>query len=107
MHSYFFSTDTSTFVALVVVYAYHPDAQTLYEAHLKPKAPTMQKTPYSRSTHLQVHHPTQIPERTIWSYIVQIASAIKKVHDAGQAVRMVDVSKVLLTGQNRYIFPCN
>lgn len=96
-----FTTRSFSDNSLVVVYAYHPDAQTLYEAHLKPKAPTMQKTPYSRSTHLQVHHPTQIPERTIWSYIVQIASAIKKVHDAGQAVRMVDVSKVLLTGQNR------
>lgn len=86
-----------------MVYAYHADAQTLYEAHLKPKPPTMQKSQYGRSAQLQVHHPTQIPERTIWSYVVQIASAIKKVHDAGQAVRMVDVSKVLLTGQNRRV----
>jgi PAB-dependent poly(A)-specific ribonuclease subunit 3 len=64
----------------------------------------MQKNHYGRPTHLQAHHLTQIPERTIWSYIVQIASAIKKVHDAGHAVRMVDVSKVLLTGQNRWVF---
>lgn len=85
------------------MYAYHADAQTLYEAHLKPKLPTMQQTQYGRSAQLLVHHPTQIPERTIWSYIVQIAAAIKKVHDAGQAVRMVDVSKVLLTGQNRHV----
>lgn len=95
-----FTTRSFTDSSLVVVYTYHPDAQTLYEAHLKPKAPTMQ-THYGRSSHLQAHHPTVIPERTIWSYVVQIASAIKVAHDAGQAVRMVDVSKVLLTGQNR------
>jgi len=42
---------------------------------------------------------TVIAKRTIWSYIVQIACTVKKV--LGQAVRMIDVSKVLLTGQNR------
>jgi len=42
-----------------------------------------------------------IPERTISSYVVQIATAIKKVHSAGLAVRMIDTTKILLTGQNR------
>lgn len=42
-----------------------------------------------------------IPERTIWSYVVQIACATKKVHDAGRAVRVIDVTKVLLTDKNR------
>jgi len=32
---------------------------------------------------------------------VQIANAIKVVHDAGLAVRMIDTTKVLLTGKNR------
>jgi len=42
-----------------------------------------------------------LPERTLWSYIVQLASAIKRVHERGQAVRMLDVTKILVTGQNR------
>jgi len=42
-----------------------------------------------------------IPERTMWSYIVQIAGAIKRVHDAGYALRTIDASKILVTSQNR------
>ena len=81
--------------ALVVVYDYHPNAQTLYEAHLKPKAPQYQ------NGRLQSQN-TRLPERTIWTYVVQIASAMKAVHDAGFAMRIVDPTKVLLTGKNRY-----
>lgn len=44
-----------------------------------------------------------LPERTLWSYIVQLASAIKRVHERGQAVRMLDVTKILVTGQNRFV----
>lgn len=84
-----------SFLALVVAYDYHPNAQTLYEAHLKPKAPTF------HNDRLQVQS-TTVPERTMWTYVVQIANAIKAVHDAGLAVRMIDATKVLLTGKNRH-----
>ncbi|KAH0579671.1 hypothetical protein H2248_002518 [Termitomyces sp. 'cryptogamus'] len=103
-----FTTRSFNDNSLVFVYAYHADAQTLFDVHLKPKPPSMQTHPYQhgRSSHLQAHLPTIIPERTIWSYIVQIASAIKKVHEHGQAVRNVDVTKILLTGQNRVRINC-
>lgn len=84
-----------SFLALVVAYDYHPNAQTLYEAHLKPKVSTF------HNDRLQVQS-TTVPERTMWTYVVQIANAIKAVHDAGLAVRMIDATKVLLTGKNRY-----
>ena len=83
------------YVALVVVYDYHPNARTLYEAHIKPKAPQYQ------NGRLMTQSP-RLPERTIWSYVIQIARAIKAVHDAGMAVRIIDATKVLVTGQNRY-----
>ncbi|KAG6857026.1 hypothetical protein H0H87_010699 [Tephrocybe sp. NHM501043] len=94
--------------SLVFVHAYHADSRTLFDVHLKPKPPTMQTHHFQhgRAPHLQAQLPTIIPERTIWSYIVQIASAIKKVHDVGQAVRNVDVTKILLTGQNRVRISC-
>jgi PAB-dependent poly(A)-specific ribonuclease subunit 3 len=58
--------------------------------------------------HQQLHKLQQaqhqmLPERTLWSYIIQLASAIKTVHDRGQAVRMLDVTKILVTGQNRFV----
>lgn len=43
-----------------------------------------------------------MPERTLWSYIIQLASAIQEVHDAGLAVRVMDPTKILVTGKNRY-----
>ncbi|KAG5653920.1 hypothetical protein H0H81_009277 [Sphagnurus paluster] len=97
-----FTTRSFNDNSVVFVHAYHADAQTLFDVHLKPKPPIMQ-THYhhGRPTLLQAYLPTVIPERTMWSYIVQIATAVKKVHDVGQAVRMIDVSKILLTGQNR------
>ncbi|KAG7447333.1 uncharacterized protein BT62DRAFT_931175 [Guyanagaster necrorhizus] len=86
--------------SLVVAYAYHAGARTLYDTHFKPQPPTIQPSFIHNRSHIQLQ-PTTIPERTIWSYIIQIASAIKKVHEAGLAVRMIDVSKILLTGKNR------
>lgn len=81
-------------IALVVVYDYHPNSQTLFETHLRPKAPQY------HNGRLQSLN-TRIPERTIWSYVVQIASAMKSVHDVGLAMRIVDASKILVTGPNR------
>lgn len=81
--------------ALVVVYDYHPNSETLFEAYIKPKAPQFQ------NGRLQAQH-NRISERTLWTFIIQIASAIKAVHEAGLAVRVIDVTKVLVTGKNRY-----
>ncbi|CAA7262110.1 unnamed protein product [Cyclocybe aegerita] len=98
-----FTTKSFNDSSLVVVYAYHPNAKTLYEAHVKPKPQTQQQTVfYGRHHHRHQQQQTQVmPENTLWSYIVQIASAIKKVHERGQAVRMIDVSKIIVTSQNR------
>lgn len=40
----------------------------------------------------------------LWSYICQLTSAIKSIHAAGLAVRVIEASKILLTGQNRHVF---
>ena len=78
--------------ALVVVYDYHPNAQNITEVYFKPK-PTFQA---GRVQHERVN------EATLWSYIFQIGSAIKAVHESGLALRMIDPSKVLVTGPNRW-----
>ncbi|EKM52715.1 uncharacterized protein PHACADRAFT_261316 [Phanerochaete carnosa HHB-10118-sp] len=80
--------------SLVVVYEYHPTAETVFDAHIKTKAPQFQNGRLQAQT-------SRIAERTLWSYIVQIAGAIKTVHDAGLAVRVVDPTKILVTGNNR------
>jgi PAB-dependent poly(A)-specific ribonuclease subunit 3 len=78
----------------VVAYTYHPSAQTLYDAHIKPRGPAFV---HGRLQAAQAH----VPERTLWSYIIQIAGAMKAAHDQGLPVRMIDVTKVIVTGRNR------
>lgn len=86
--------DILYFSALFVVYDYHPGSQTLAEVHFKPRQQVYQ---HSR-LQPQVE---RVPEKTVWSYFYQIASAIKTVHDAGLAVRSMDISNIIVTGQNR------
>ncbi|CEQ42692.1 SPOSA6832_04537 [Sporobolomyces salmonicolor] len=105
---------------IVFVYDYHPCSQTLYEAHLSPSAslpPNPWSTP-SPLTHTPFRgprsspHPSTsspsgassnagLPERVLWSYIVQIGSALKCVHQTGLAMRTVEVNRVIVTGKNR------
>ncbi|PSS37274.1 hypothetical protein PHLCEN_2v912 [Hermanssonia centrifuga] len=80
--------------SLMVVYDYHPNSETLNEAHLKSKAPQF------INGRLQTQN-TRVAERTIWSYVIQIASVLKTVHEAGLAVRVVDDNKILVTSKNR------
>ncbi|KIK54669.1 hypothetical protein GYMLUDRAFT_48590 [Collybiopsis luxurians FD-317 M1] len=123
-----FTTRSFNDNSLVVAYSYYPNAQTLFDAHLKskmspslpqhiqnghrtlghahslPQLPQYGQSPPSQFSLSQSMHQLQlggIPERVLWSYIVQIASAIKRVHEAGLAVRTIDATKILLTGKNR------
>ncbi|EIM80126.1 uncharacterized protein STEHIDRAFT_105753 [Stereum hirsutum FP-91666 SS1] len=80
--------------SLVAVYTYHPNSLTLYDAHIKPKAPSFQNGRLQSA-------PIRVPEDVLWSYIIQIASAMKKAHETGMALRMVDVTKIIVTGHNR------
>lgn len=43
----------------------------------------------------------QVSEMVLWSYVTQLASALKIVHNSGLAARVLDTSKVLVTSKNR------
>jgi len=42
-----------------------------------------------------------VNEDTLWSFIIQVSSAIKAVHSAGKACRMLDLTKILVTSRNK------
>lgn len=67
---------------LFLAYDYHPCAVSLEKYHFS-------------------LHPSYIPEEVLWSYITQLSSAIRAIHVAGLACRVVNLSKVILTGKNR------
>ncbi|KAI8814008.1 hypothetical protein BJ742DRAFT_849292 [Cladochytrium replicatum] len=76
--------------SLVFVYDYHPLSSTLLEKHLS-----------------QSGHPMPpVPEKIIWSYVTQLASALKTIHAAGLAARVLEPSKILVTNKNRIRLNC-
>ncbi|CAB1349856.1 unnamed protein product [Coregonus sp. 'balchen'] len=47
-----------------------------------------------------------LPESLIWAYIVQLSSALRTIHTAGLACRVMDPSKILITGKTRLRVNC-
>ncbi|KAF0440403.1 pab-dependent polya-specific ribonuclease subunit pan3 [Gigaspora margarita] len=83
--------------SLVFVYDYHPLSQTLFDKHFS--------SPIQNAVQIQGVS-ANIPETVLWSYIVQLASAIKTIHASNLAARMIEPTKILLTGKNRIRVNC-
>ncbi|KAF2197786.1 PAB-dependent poly(A)-specific ribonuclease subunit PAN3 [Delitschia confertaspora ATCC 74209] len=80
--------------SLIFVTDYHPCSKSLVEEHFKiTQAPRFHGGRQASST--------QIPEQVLWGYLVQIGSALKSIHGAGLAARLITPSKILLTSKNR------
>ena len=80
--------------SLFVVTEYHPLAKTLAEQHH-----------VVHSKHIRGRNSVdQVPETILWSYLTQLASALKIIHSNGLAARVVDTSKILVTGRHRVRF---
>ncbi|OJI96937.1 hypothetical protein ASPVEDRAFT_121653 [Aspergillus versicolor CBS 583.65] len=75
--------------SLIFVTDYHPLSKTLADQHLNIGA------------RFQGRPNPHVPEQVLWGYITQIANALKNIHSSGLAARIIDPSKILLTGRNR------
>jgi PAB-dependent poly(A)-specific ribonuclease subunit 3 len=75
--------------SLIFVTDYHPLSKTLAEQHL------------GAGNRFQTRHPAHIPEQVLWSYMTQLANALKTIHSNGLAARIIEPSKILLTAKNR------
>jgi PAB-dependent poly(A)-specific ribonuclease subunit 3 len=77
--------------SLIFVTDYHPNSKTIADTYLNhhpaPRFPTRQSGPLS--------------EPIMWSFMVQLASALKVIHAAGLAAQTILPSKVLITSKNR------
>jgi PAB-dependent poly(A)-specific ribonuclease subunit 3 len=71
----------------MVVHTYHPLAKTLAEVYL-----ARSSTAYGNT----------ISESLLISLIVQLSGAISRIHAASLAARVIDPTKVILTGKDRY-----
>lgn len=87
--------------SIVFVYDYHPLAASLYAEHMVPKPPR----PDRRTGRMQ-SKPMQIAERTLWSYLCQLANVLHAIHQHGLAARCIAPSKVIRTAKNRIRINC-
>lgn len=74
--------------SLIIVTAYHPCSTTLAEKHFGIRLGSRQGSQVT-------------PENELWGYIVQIATALKTIHEAKLAAQTVMASKVIITSKNR------
>ena len=98
-------------LALVLIYTYYPGAETLTSRHFTgpARSPTNQDLSgnywpsvsssgsYSGSKSSQ----KVMPERLIWSYVIQLTAAIRQIHSMSLSCRIIDPTKVLLIGNSR------
>ncbi|KAK9761988.1 PAB-dependent poly(A)-specific ribonuclease subunit 3, variant 2 [Basidiobolus ranarum] len=83
--------------SLVFVYDYHPCSTTLADKYLHNAIlPSVRNSQNSDC----------ITETELWSFIVQITSAIRTLHASGLAACILDPTKILLTGKNRIRLNC-
>ncbi|XP_024135919.1 PAN2-PAN3 deadenylation complex subunit PAN3 [Oryzias melastigma] len=95
--------------SLVFSYDFHAGAETMFSRHFNdPSADS-----YFTKRKWGQHEPPQprqhaglLPESLIWAYIVQLSSALRTIHTAGLACRVMDPSKILITGKTRLRVNC-
>lgn len=52
------------------------------------------------------HSAGLLPEGLIWTYIVQLSSALRAIHTAGLACRVMDPTKILILAKSRLRVNC-
>ncbi|KAJ1983491.1 PAB-dependent poly(A)-specific ribonuclease subunit 3 [Dimargaris verticillata] len=103
--------------SVVFVYDYYPQAVTLKGSYFtNPRAGSNlapPHNPYYPAQPVDVTHSSgsgdgqsgafsfPLAEEQLWSILIQLASALHAIHKANLAVHSLDVSRILLTDQNR------
>ncbi|PAV62108.1 hypothetical protein WR25_07507 [Diploscapter pachys] len=93
--------------SLLLVYDYYPLAETLKVRHFGKGSGFIDALSGAK---ISQHNPNSmgvgVQEVIIWSYIVQLASAIRCIHASGLAIKGLQASKVLVYGKNKVLISC-
>uniref|UniRef100_A0A4W4FZE5 C3H1-type domain-containing protein n=1 Tax=Electrophorus electricus TaxID=8005 RepID=A0A4W4FZE5_ELEEL len=104
-----FTTKAFSDHSLVFSYDFHAGAETLYSRHFNDPTADSFFTKRKWGQHEPPpprQHAGLLPESLIWAYIVQLSSALRTIHTAGLACRVMDPSKILITGKTRLRVNC-
>ncbi|UMM24461.1 hypothetical protein L5515_004686 [Caenorhabditis briggsae] len=98
--------------SLIFAYDYYPLAETLMTKHFDPKNVT---NFYDPANNFRITSPMGVPvslgpsganETMIWSYIIQIAAALRAIHASGLACRTLDLNKIICYGNKIMLSFC-
>ncbi|XP_059576170.1 PAN2-PAN3 deadenylation complex subunit PAN3 isoform X2 [Alligator mississippiensis] len=95
--------------SLVFAYDFHAGGETMMSRHFNDPSADAYFTKRKWGQHdgpLPRQHAGLLPESLIWAYIVQLSSALRTIHTAGLACRVMDPSKILVTGKTRLRVNC-
>ncbi|KAF7281027.1 poly(A) specific ribonuclease subunit PAN3 [Rhynchophorus ferrugineus] len=103
--------------SMIFVYSYHPGSETLLNKHFSTDQPgysdpftndVSTPRPYSYQKNNLIRHQqhNKLPEPLIWSYIIQLTSALRLIHSSTLACRSLDPTKIILTSKNRLRLNC-
>ncbi|XP_053312367.1 PAN2-PAN3 deadenylation complex subunit PAN3 isoform X2 [Spea bombifrons] len=95
--------------SLVFAYDFHAGGETMMSRHFNDPSADAYFTKRKWGQHdgpLPRQHAGLLPESLIWAYIVQLSSALRTIHTAGLACRVMDPSKILITGKTRLRVNC-
>ncbi|KAK4188948.1 hypothetical protein QBC35DRAFT_450707 [Podospora australis] len=80
--------------SLIFVFDFHPLSRTLQEHHFPSSSASHNNGRTRGGTPV-------IPENVLWSYMCQIANALKAIHSNNLAARCLELSKILVTDHHR------
>uniref|UniRef100_A0A1I8E9F2 PAN2-PAN3 deadenylation complex subunit PAN3 n=1 Tax=Wuchereria bancrofti TaxID=6293 RepID=A0A1I8E9F2_WUCBA len=86
--------------SLLFAYDYHPLSETLKNRHLNNRLNGSAKL--GPVGNLPGSGPV-VQESLMWSYIVQLSSALRAIHSAGMAARTVDPSKIIVFDKTKQV----
>ncbi|XP_030756046.1 PAN2-PAN3 deadenylation complex subunit Pan3 [Sitophilus oryzae] len=103
--------------SMIFVYSYHPGSETLLNKHFSTDQPgysdpftndvsTPRPYSYQKNNLLRHQQNNKLPEPLIWSYIIQLTSALRLIHSSALACRSLDPTKIILTSKNRLRLSC-
>ncbi|KAJ1114046.1 hypothetical protein NDU88_002285 [Pleurodeles waltl] len=95
--------------SLVFAYDFHAGAETMMSRHFNDPGADAYFTKRKWGQHdgpLPRQHAGLLPESLIWAYIVQLSSALRTTHTAGLACRVMDPTKIIITGKTRLHLNC-
>ncbi|ELK18742.1 PAB-dependent poly(A)-specific ribonuclease subunit 3 [Pteropus alecto] len=104
-----FTTKAFAEPSLVFAYDFHAGGETLMSRHFNDPNADAYFTKRKWGQHdgpLPRQHAGLLPESLIWAYIVQLSSALRTIHTAGLACRVMDPTKILITGKTRLRVNC-